>query len=86
MLLSNVYRTQNINEETNVIFNLKLTMHTHTVYTAKKKKVTQTEGVGVDTATVHMVTLLGDAIYANLPQRNQPSTRVSCSCLTPWCK
>lgn len=36
MLLSDVYRTQNINEETNVIFNLKLTMHTHTVYTAEK--------------------------------------------------
>lgn len=58
MLLSDVYRTQNINEETNVIFNLKLTMHTHTVYIAEK--VTQTETVGVDTATVHMVTLLGD--------------------------
>lgn len=66
MLLSDVYRTQKINEETNVIFNLKLAMHTRAVYTAKK--VTQ-RPVGVDTATVHMVTLLGDAIHANLPPR-----------------
>lgn len=65
MPLSDVYITQNINEETNVIFNLKLMMHMHAVYTAKDN----THTIGVDTATVHMVPLLGDAVHANLPPK-----------------
>lgn len=60
MLLPDVYITQNINEETNAIFNWKFMMHMHTVYTAKDDTTT----TGVDTATVHMAPLL---VHADLP-------------------
>lgn len=40
-------------------------MHMHAVYTAKDN----THTIGVDTATVHMVPLLGDAVHANLPPK-----------------